>query len=116
MRRIPFSRGVTLFRYAPQTIGADGYPVDQAPVGVLIQANVQPAEGKDLEILPEGDRSKEVVRYSTLTEVRTVEQSAGTQADVLEVNGVRYEVKSADWWGGVRPHCEGLAVRVEVQP
>ena len=109
-RRVPFSRAVLRYRFTAGSRGADGRWTDSQSA-VTVYANIQPASARDREVLPEGDRQKDAIRYSTADDIRTASQHDQHRADELEVDGVRYVVMTAAPWRNVLPHTEGLALR-----
>ena len=102
----------TLTRFAAGSRDAYGEWVEGASSTSTIYVSVQPMPGKERQGLPEGLRSKEVVKLYTGTELRTADQSAGTSGDVVTSGGVDYEVVTVGRWGAVIPHYEATAVRV----
>lgn len=74
-----------------------------------IDASVQPATAKELERLPEGQRTRETLAVYTTTELRIA--APGQAADRLEHDGVTYEVQSVEPWG-VGGYFKALAAKV----
>ena len=66
-----------------------------------------PASGRDLEVLPEGERTKEYLSGLCYDEVRMVSRSAKTQADKIETNGKTYQVMNVKFYE---------ASRINIQP
>lgn len=83
---------------------------------ITIKANVQPViKSFDTILLPDGDKSKEVIKVFTTFELRQVtEGSNPIPADVILWEGKEWEVKKATTWRmGILNHTEVLAVRKE---
>lgn len=105
---------VTRRRYAAQTWGSDGRPDRGASADTSITAVVAPASPRQMELLPDGMRSKEVLSVLSYTELRTVSQQSALPADEVIRSGVTYEVQRVDEWPAVGPlprQWHALAVR-----
>ena len=89
------------------------YTHDVAGPDLTIKATVCPAEGEDLRVLPEGERSASA--FLLITEYRLCSTEVGEQrADRVEIYGDIYKVKHVSYWGnGVQSHYEVLVVREE---
>lgn len=112
---------IVVHRAAPTTWGADGRPVATRSE-LAIRGSVQPLNGKEAELLPEGDRASDHRKLYTQADLRTVEQHGSTDADEVDVEEggatVRYRVMAAQPYGpkSPRPHVRAKLVRVrEVQ-
>lgn len=104
---------VVLRRYSAGE-NVDGKYVEGQAEDLPILMSVQPVTGRQLEMLPEGKRAKEVlVGYTEHTDIRTVEQ--GDQADQVLVDGIAYEVHSRKHYRAVIPHASVMLVRVDGQ-
>lgn len=77
--------------------------------------SVQPASGRDLLRLPEGLRTRDVVRiFCGLGELRTADERSNLAADRIVHLGEEYEVVSVEAWAMTQmPHVEAMAVRVD---
>ncbi len=78
-----------------------------------ILANFQPLPGDVLLSLPEGDRQRGGYLILTESEVRTANQHDQVLADLIEVDGVRYEVRQVEHYNSVFPHYEAVIVRLQ---
>lgn len=108
---------ITRRRFAVGSRGADGRWVDGATTDVSIAASVQPLEGKDRAILPEGDRSKDGIKLYTTSDLVPADQHAGTSGDRVVVNGVVFEVRNVVRERSIIPHYRAFALRLqEVAP
>lgn len=84
-------------RVAPTYVKGDPTP-DPAPTVITMDALVSVATGKDLERLPEGDRTAEILVCYTKELVRGVNMTNETPADVIAYQGEEYEViQDQDW-------------------
>nr|DAT37160.1 MAG TPA: Minor capsid protein [Caudoviricetes sp.] len=63
-----------------------------------VQLNVQSLNAKELQALPEGERSFDRVKSFGKDEVHTVNQRTGIPADQLYCNGKWYECEQASQW------------------
>lgn len=86
--------------------------VEGAPELLQVRAVVQPASGRDLQRLPEGQRTRETISIWCLVELRTATVPAGSGADRVRYGSGVYEVERVEWWqeGGF---WKALAQRVE---
>lgn len=103
-------------RFAAGTRGTSGRFTPGATIDTAIVAAVQPASGDDLQTLPEGERTMEVWRIYSDTELRAAVQSTGEQADRVIVDAIVYEVRKVwDWGRSIRliPHHKALAIRLQ---
>lgn len=104
---------VTRRRYAAGSRNSSGQFVSGASTDTTIYASVQPASAEEMALLPEGERTREGVRFYTTTELRTASQSGATLADRLRVDGVWFEVHDVSWERSLIPHFRGIALRIQ---
>ncbi len=57
-----------------------------------IKTSVQPANGKDLEALEEGQRTSEILKIYPSTELKTIDQHISQEADIVVNDGKNYTV------------------------
>lgn len=82
------------------SIGAyvDGIYVKGSTSTFKTLASVQQPTPKDLEILPEGEKDKDIKMFISKKPIRTTNDEAKLIADVVIYKGNRYKiVSSADW-------------------
>lgn len=103
----------TLLRQLPGSY-VDGRWVDPSPVSSTIEVNIQPLKGHELLSLPEADRSREWVKFYTVSDVRGVQEgSTATQPDMLVWDGKTYEVsKVFSYKMGILNHNKVIAARI----
>ena len=105
---------LTVTRYAAGAYGSDGVYVPGSTTTLTVQATVQPLNGKDLQILPEGLRTREAFKLYTATELRTTDQTAGTLSDIVTRGGALYDVQQVGPWlsgSGTLNHHKAIIVR-----
>jgi hypothetical protein len=108
---------ITRRRFSVGARGVDGRFVDGASTDAVISASVQPLEGKDRAILPEGDRSKDGIKVYTTSDLAPADQHVGTSGDQLIVDGVIFEVRNVVRERSIIPHYRAFALRLqEVSP
>jgi len=111
---LPIMRqSITVYRTAAGTLDANDRWVDGAETNeVHAQTSVQPTSGRDLLVLPEGDRSDSIIRIFDIKPLYTVNKSAGTPADEIEWLGERYKIINVQvWQTGIIDYYEALAAR-----
>lgn len=82
---------LSVYRQGPVTY-ADGKPVAKTETYLTITASVQPMDGRDLLLVPEGDRFKEQLVLFVRGEPLQINDR------VLRA-GVNYQVQSLESWG-----------------
>lgn len=97
----------------PTNVG--GRPSFPATTDTTILGSLQPVSGSDLQKLPEGDRSRVVMKLYAQAELRTA-TPGGAPADEVTFGGVRYLVYQSQPWpavGGIPAHWRCLLVKVQ---
>lgn len=69
----------------------------------VINASVQPASGRDLQRLPEGQRSSEIKSIFTMTELRLT--------DVVTIGSSTYQVQHVERWADSGNFFKALALK-----
>jgi hypothetical protein len=69
-------------------------------IKALIYPAVRPFAGREVEHLPEGQRSQEAIEIFTSTALRTGEGAGGVGADVVSYNGKSFFIESVEYWNG----------------
>jgi hypothetical protein len=108
-------RAITRRRYGAQT-NVGGHQTLGAYTDTTIRASVYPATGKDLEALPEGERTRSVQIAECLSEILTSEPSALTSSDRLIISGVTYLARQVQDWprvGSIPRHWRTVCVRLQ---
>lgn len=83
---------------------------------MYIVASIQPLTGKERELLPEGERTKEVIRIYTKYGLRQAMEQQNVKGDRVTYKGRAYEVRRVDTWDfdfDGMAHIKALAVMVE---
>ena len=93
----------------------DGYFIEGKTEEFDLLASVQPNDGEDLVVLPEGSRVTDQIKIYTNTELKTVSEDGLIKADVLLYNDNKYEIVKVSRYNRVLPHfkCVGLKVRAD---
>lgn len=101
-----FGRKINVEQY---TTGAyvDGFWVPGASETIEITASVQPLTAEELLRLDDNQRTRESVKIYTMTKLKTTDQDSKINADVLIIDGKRYEVTNVTNW--VIPKSGGLS-------
>lgn len=92
-------------RYAASAYDGNGRHVIGAPTPMNVKGLIQPLSDRDLQRLPEGERSIDRVVFMTQTQLQTAATGAA-KSDVLTYNGKSYEVEEIEPWdAGVYWRC-----------
>lgn len=95
-------------RWVPGTTGTTQEP------DFTIRTSVQPARGKELEVLPEGLRTSEVYKIYPEIELRAVDQHSQEEADIVVYNGNEYKVQHLEaWQNNLINHYKAFIVRIK---
>lgn len=88
-----------------------GRPSIPEPIEDTIEAWVQPVSGDDIEKLPQGRRTNEVVKIYSLDEIFSASTSDADMPDVIEIDGAEFEVENIYDWDDDGAYWKALAVR-----
>lgn len=86
------SQSVTLRRYAVGSTNSDGEYVKGTATDTAITGSFQPASGRDLEHLEEGERQSPRFKFYTTTPLLVADPLTGIPSDVLIIEGEYFEV------------------------
>ncbi len=103
---------VTRLRYGAATV-TDHEVTRPAPTSSTVRASVQPMNGEDVQLLPEGNRHADMLKLYTKSELRTADQHAGTPADRVVIDGKTYEVKESARYRTHQRHYRAVVARVD---
>jgi hypothetical protein len=106
------AEAVTLRRFAAGSRGTDGRFAPGATTDTTIYASMQPVSGRDLQRLPEGERSRDALKAYTETALQTAEAGGLLLSDRIVYGGRVYEVFQVQPWVGPLPHYEALVLRL----
>ena len=115
---ILFKRKIDLVRHVTGgDYNADGMYVQTDTTQRTIVANVQPANNKDMELLPDGARTIRVIKVFTdevlFSSQQATEYTEERKGDILIVDGVPFIVVRCDaWQSNIISHYESLATEV----
>lgn len=104
---------VTRRRYATGSFTA-GRWVNGASSDTSISMSVQPLTDRELQTLPEGERTSENLKGYTTADVRTgdEESSPVVVADRIQVRGAWFEVRQVEEQRAVLPHKKVRLLRL----
>ncbi len=78
--------------------------------GVYVMAAIQPAMGADIMRLPEGDRTKKILKLYSADELLVHSESGRKPADIVIIGGVDHVVMHVETWP---QYWKALVARVE---
>lgn len=91
----------------------DGRWVNEQPTLVALTANVQPAGGRQLMRLPEGERTRENITVWCTSAIRPTSRSEGKPGDIVLWNDKRFEVVTLNDWSANGDYWEALCSMVD---
>lgn len=91
----------------------NGNWVPGAPVVLEIKAVVQPLSSDELLIVPEGERTKQLIKVHTKEDIKITNESTLTDADVFVYNGDRYTVINVLNRKRLGGYNKALAVKID---
>jgi len=111
-----FRRDISAFSLGATTVNVDGTTTPGAETPFTIKASCQPANPKDVELLPE-NRRNDGGTFTLYTDdvLITINESTtpSSNPDQVTIQGERYEVfQSESWTNNIISHNKYLAVRV----
>ncbi len=107
------TQGVRLRRYAAQTLSStSGRFSDPGYTDETIVAVIQRPNGRQLQLLPENQRTEEVIRIDTSRLLRTAKPSSNQLADRILYNSDVYEIQTITDYVAQANYCQALAVKV----
>lgn len=62
------------------------------------KGSIQPVTGSDLNKLPEAFKDTESLKIYTQTELKTVDDTSNREADIIIIDGKRYQVSVVENW------------------
>ena len=93
----------------------NGRSVPGAPIPFTIYAVIEPLAGRELLILPEGERSKESVKIYTDTRLQTINETGMIKADRVSWQGRQFEVRNVKIWSdGEDTFYQAVCVLIEL--
>lgn len=107
-----FDKELILKTHKPGHRDEGGRWVEGEPDLIPFKGSVQPAKGKELEILPDGKRNRETIKILTYPDLKftVAEPREQRSGDIIIWKGKEYEVMVASpWEGPTKPHWELLA-------
>ena len=107
-----FTESIQVKRSSGGDYNARGHYVPRPEATFNLQANVQPLQGKELLILPEGERTKDSLKVLTDVQLYEVNEETGSKPDLIFWKGKAYKVHSVKNYTQIIPHFETIAINV----
>ena len=98
----------------PATLPAsdDGRYVFGTTSTLTFVGSIQPTQGRDLLLLPEGLRTQQIVAVYTGTRMQTANAPNGVSGDVVQYGSDTYEIVTAQDWSESGKFYKYLAMKV----
>lgn len=81
-----------------------------------IVASIQPIDGNQLQLLPEGERTSEMRNLYTATKLNTANEDKTINADIILIGSDYWEVQKVETWSpNLLNHFKCLIVRINRQ-
>lgn len=109
----PATATVTRFTSVGSYSAVTGRWIDTTTTTLSIKMSIQPVTGRELDILPENDRTREVLRIFTKTQLFGLSASNGQKPDRFAYLGRNYEVHNVEDWSAVAGFYDCLAVKMD---
>jgi hypothetical protein len=103
---------LTVTRRAARTVVNGVYVPGDEETFTLRPAVVYPASGRQLALLPEGQRTSEAVTIFTKCQLRGAKDPAGYAPDRVTYRGTIYEIQLAGDWAAPGGYYHSLGVKV----
>lgn len=107
---LSFASSYTVIRRSPSAFGSDGRLDAPSTSTLSVRACVQPVTGRDLQRLPEGLRTQEILAVYSMTELYT--QGTSQAPDLISIDGDSYEVQSVERWGNLGAYWKAIVLKV----
>lgn len=111
IRRLSGGATFTVTRFTAGQAFVNGKLSTPASTPLPIVAMIQPATGKDLQLLPEAMRSSQVLAIWTSTPLLTVDEATQQLPDEISYHGVLFQVQRVEPWGDLGNYIKALARR-----
>lgn len=80
---------------------------------ITVKASVQPTSPDDMELLPEGRRDRQAFTLYCDTPLRVSGDVEGANADLVDIEGVSYEVSARrPWQNNIISHHVAVVTRI----
>ena len=103
----------TVTRFSPGVVGADARATFAVAETFPTRLSVQPLRGEELVVARELLRSDRVLKAYGKKQLKTVDKTAGTPADQVEIDGEQYEVHHVERQRKLIPHYKTTLVRAD---
>lgn len=77
---------------------------------IEILATVEPLDGNEIMLMPEGERTKEMIRIYSQQELFTADEQRSRKADIVCYEGRLFEVHKVKRWTQMIPHFASIAI------
>lgn len=107
-----FSKPINVTRSQGGEYDARGHFSPSPRKLLMMYANVQPLQGKELLVLPEGKRTKDSLKIMTDQELLETNEEKNQLPDHILYRGKWYEVHSVKVYDELLPHFETIALNI----
>lgn len=107
---LDFADDYVVTRRGPTMYGSDGKADAPSSTTLTVKAVVHPANGRDLQRLPEGARADETIAVFTVAELKTA--ATANEPDLISVGGRSFEIVHVEPWDVLGNFFRCLAMRL----
>lgn len=106
---------LTVTRYAAGTRANGLWQEGSTSQVVVDPAVVAPLRGKEVEVLPEGLRTKRALQVFSTVALQSTDEAAGIRGDRFAWGGETFEVQLVEDWQTLAEYWRAIATKVDVQ-
>lgn len=111
LQELGANSAITVVRFGGGAWDSTGRYTGQSSMATPTAAVVQPSTPKEIEKLPENERTKEAITVFTRSPLQTSDVASQGKADQILWNGRTYEVFLVEDWSAQAQYAKAIATR-----
>lgn len=108
-----FAEPIRILRAGPTDVDSEGNVIKAKRKEIAIMAAVQPFSIGEMENLPEGERTKQMIKLYTSDALKLSQNESLKASDVVLYNGQCWEVQRTEQWPDGLGHYKSVAVLIQ---